>query len=107
MTPRRFKLFVPGGGYPLKVSGKTGAMPDARLTDGMTFHRRALPNMDQMIFRFAVIAAKECVLNFYHMGDFFIISARVKELFVHHFRGELETTPICVLHENGNPASYP
>jgi hypothetical protein len=62
--------------------------------------------MDQMIFRFPIIGSTERLLNFFHMGDFFVVSGQVKELFVHRFPDELEITPIRVLHENGDPASH-
>ncbi len=107
---QHFKLFVPSGyaSGALKISGKSGVMPDVRLMNmGGEFYRSKFPNLKDMTFTFGMSAAAESVLNFYHLGEFFIISGKVFDLFSHHLGDNLETVKVTVRHQDGSPSVSP
>jgi hypothetical protein len=103
--PRTFKLFVPSV-CSLQVVDMTGAALDLGLVckdADRAFFRSKLPNLDGLTFTFPVAENGTEVLspggttirsNFWHMGDFFIVSGKVKDLFVSCFGADLEIVAV-------------
>jgi hypothetical protein len=103
---RAFKLFVPpppGYGDMPSVSHATGAAVRIE-TDpgsGRRLFRSRLPDTSQLIFAFPKAAGVERIQNFYHMGDYLIVSEPMHGALWPLFGARFESAPIRMLHENG------
>ncbi len=84
MSERKFKLFVPcGHTTPYRIEGGVGAVPDVGLLRLQEKCWRATlpPFLNNLIFNFVEIPLYNVVRvqNFFHLGDFFVVSEPMKE----------------------------
>lgn len=105
--PRNFLLCVPPhGGCGLTALGESGIMPDLRLLSisERRLYRSRLPDLSHISYSFGIAGNREMIQNFYHMGDFFVVSEEVLEAFSQRFRHDLEFTRVHFRHMDGSPA---
>jgi hypothetical protein len=111
------KLLVPCGyGVELKVAGPVGVRPDTRIVAHRDWCERVrLPqSLDRMTFTFPrsphplpAYDNKELIQNFYHHGEFFVVTAPLLDFLRKAIPGGLESVPIDVRHDDGRPAEEP
>lgn len=102
MTPSRFKLMTPPG-YPpqCRLEGPVGGTPDIKLI-GLRedCHRSTLPPfLDNLVFNFVGTPGYGVqVQNFYHLGDFFVVSNTLKQFLETHAGCAFEAKAIHTKH---------
>ena len=111
------KLLVPCGyGAELKAVGPLGMRPDAKfVSDWDWFGRAHLPrSLDGLTFTFRRVPHalpgldnREIVQNFYHHGDYFIVTEALVEFLREAVPTGLETVALDVRHDHGQAAAEP
>jgi hypothetical protein len=111
-----FKLLVPCGyGSELKVAGPLGIRPDTRFVSLRQCERVGLPrSLDRSTFifprlphAFPAYADKEIIQNFYHQGEYFVVTASLLEFLRKKIPDGLQTAPLDVRHDDGREADEP
>lgn len=111
------KLLVPCGyGAELKAAGPLGTRPDAKFVSSWDWFGRAhLPrSLGRLTFTFPRtrhvfpdLDNKEIIQNFYHHGDYFIVTEPLVEFLRKAIPGGLETVALDVRHDDGRAAAEP
>lgn len=100
-----FQLMAPCGlSTPYGLHGPLGATPDVSLLRLNEKCRRFTlpPFIDQLVFHFtAVPHAGVCVQNFYHLGDFFVVSDSCRRFLESQAGCAFEVSPIRTSHPEG------
>jgi hypothetical protein len=100
-TPSGFKLMTqPGYSSQYRLEGPVGGTPDVWLMRlDMHCHRSTLPPfLDQLVFNFTGTRYGVHVQNFYHLGDFFVVSDTLKTFLEAHAGCTFETKAIRTKH---------
>jgi hypothetical protein len=97
-----FKLMLPSGHpTPYRLEGSVGTIPDAGLLgQSVRCMRSTLPPfLDNLVFNFVEIPGFGVnVQNFYHLGDFFVVSNTLKRFLEDYAGCMFETKPIRTSH---------
>jgi hypothetical protein len=97
-----FKLMVPSSyGAPYRLEGPVGATPDVQLVNRFGSCRRATlpPFLDRLIFNFIAYPGLSLqVWNFYHLGDFFVVSNTLRKFLEARAGCTFEVAPIQTKH---------
>jgi hypothetical protein len=109
-----FKLLVPCGyGPTLAAKGTIGARPDIQIVGGReTCVRSKLPRtLDRLTFNFPRKFLQlnrqheEFIQNFYHQGEFFVVTTTLRDWLTTRLPNALEIAPIDVRHHDGTRAA--
>lgn len=112
-----FKLLVPASyGNKLKISGPLGATPDIGMVGGQDrCARSTLPSLlDQWTFQ-VIPSSNEvykppptAILTFYHLGDFFVVSDRMRDLLDRRLgKDALQVQAIDMRYQDGSRVPQP
>ena len=102
---RNFCLMVPCGHWtPYRIEGAIGGTPDIKLINqSERCCRYTLPPfLDELVFHFVESPSSHISMqNFYHLGDFFVVSNTLKEFLVAEAGCHFECKPIKTEHPRG------
>jgi hypothetical protein len=106
MCEQKFKLFMPcGHSTPYRIEGAVGATPDVGLLrlQERCWRSTLPPFLDNLVFNFVEIPlyATVRVQNFFHLGDFFIVSDSMKEFLEARAGCEFDIGQIRTKHPKG------
>lgn len=104
-----YRLLVPcGHPTPYRLEGAVGATPDVRLLrlQERCWRSTLPPFLDNIVFHFVQVPQTETVRvqNFFHLGDFFVVSDTMKEFLESRAGCEFDVKEIRTKHPKGNIA---
>jgi hypothetical protein len=103
MSERNFKLLVPCG-FPssYRIEGAVGATPDVELIGLREKCRRSTlpPFLANLVFHFPTIpqAGSDNLQNFFHLGDFFVVSDAIRKFLEQRSGCEFEVSRLRTKH---------
>ena len=107
---RRFKLFsAPLHPRPLTISGAVGAKPDTDLyPGGDTCRRSELPvHLRHLTFTSCEMGTEDTLKNFYHLGEFFIVSESMRSFLVSKLGEIFRAERVDIRHRSGKLPDEP